>query len=129
MMSEDLGDDVTVMLVDVDDDFGGGDTQAHYLPNEPRKPAFQAPACRSRGCLAPLSSAGHCVVHFTESDPDPDPSFALSALPLVQRNPPTSSNLSRQACPRCEAGELVADLPEITAWSCGHWARKQSQSI
>jgi hypothetical protein len=28
--------------VPVDDDFGGGDTKAHYLPNEPKAPAIPA---------------------------------------------------------------------------------------
>ena len=64
----------------------GGDTQAHYLPIEPRVPALPAlpdvvePLCRLRGCLAPLSSDGACVVHsigtsnFTEpGQPQPPP--------------------------------------------------------
>jgi hypothetical protein len=50
-----------------------GDTEVHYLPNEPRKPAA-APSCRSRGCLAPRNSAGTCAVHFigTERESAPE---------------------------------------------------------
>jgi hypothetical protein len=32
-------------------------------------------------------------------------------------------------CPICQIGAQVTDLPEIAAWSCGHWTRKKPQSI
>lgn len=70
----------------VSDDFGGGDTKAHYVPTAPRRPATRPP-CRDRECLAPLNTAGACAVHFAESmSPDaldlltePDP--ALTPVP------------------------------------------------
>lgn len=67
-------------VIPTGDDFGGGDTKAHYLPNEPREPApsstppetTSALPCRSRGCLAPLNSYGTCTVHYRDVLPDVD---------------------------------------------------------
>ena len=86
-------------------DFDGGDTKAHYLPHEPRKPA-------PTGESPPLSRP--------ELPPTPEP------LPP----PSTSTSTSTvDACPQCSVGKPTCDLPEIAAWSCGHWIRKQSRSI
>lgn len=76
---------------EIDVDFGGGETKAHYLPVEPRAPA-------------PPMSADQVLT--------PSPSHPLDA-----------------ACPICAVGKAVADLPEIAAWSCGHWIRKRPHSI
>jgi hypothetical protein len=76
------------------DDFGGGNTQAHYLPVSPRAPA----------------------------SPDRDSDSSVAALP-----PPPS--IDRDACPLCANGLPIADLPEIAAWSCGHWIRKRPRPI
>ena len=84
-------------LGDSSDDFGGGDTKAHYLPMEPRAPAPPT---------------------FNETD-----SITLTELP-----PPPSSAVD-EMCRLCGAGAPIADLPEITAWSCGHWIRKRPRSI
>ncbi len=70
-------DDESDRIVIETDDFGG-DTKAHYLPNEPRRPAAPTPPppplpppptppCRLLGCLAPLNSMGLCVVHYASS--------------------------------------------------------------
>jgi hypothetical protein len=39
--------------------------------------------------------------------------------------PPPRSHV----CPLCEVGTPLADLPEIAAWSCGHWIRKTPRPI
>lgn len=82
-----------------DDDFGGGNTKAHYLPVEPRAPA-------------PLFDV----------DVDVD-------TPTPSVSPPPPSISAEGSCPICRAGLQVADLPEIAAWTCGHWIRKRTQSI
>lgn len=41
--------------------------------------------------------------------------------------PPPSPHTT--ACPTCSLGARIAELPEISAWSCGHWIRKQPPSI
>jgi hypothetical protein len=84
-----------------DDDFGGGDTKAHYLPIEPRVPA-------PTGDMSP--------------SPRPD-------TPEPLPPPPPTPPISRGACLICGDGAEMADLPEITAWSCGHWIRKRPRSI
>jgi hypothetical protein len=76
------------VVVTADSSDFGGDTMAHYLPHEPRKPA---------------------------------------RLDTPEPLPPPPSTPSK--CPTCQAGEPVADLPEISAWSCGHWIHKYPRSI
>ena len=87
------------------DDFGGGDTKAHYLPNEPRRPALtgEAPPLRR-----------------------PDRPTTPEPLPP---HPTTSAAEAAGECPICGVGEPACDLPEITAWSCGHWIHKRPRSI
>lgn len=87
------------------DDYSGGDTKVNYLPSAPRKPA---PTKES----APL--------------PRPDrPERAMSPQPL----PPAPSAPKIVVCSLCGTGAPLCDLPEITAWSCGHWIRKDPRSI
>jgi len=80
------------------EDFGGGETKVHYLPNEPKAPARSTSS-------------------FTEPDPTPAPL------------PPTPSAPHEISCPLCTQGPTVQDLPEITAWSCGHEILKRPRSI
>ena len=86
----------------VDSDDFGGDTMAHYLPNEPRRPA-----------------------PTEESLPLQRPDRPATPEPL----PPPPSTSSVDECPRCGAGSPACDLPEIVAWSCGHWISKRPRSI
>ena len=89
------------------DEFGGGDTMAHYLPHEPRKPA----------------PTGESLLLARPERPD----RALTPEPL----PPLPSTQTSivGACPQCRVGKTTCDLPEIAAWSCGHWIRKHPRSI
>ena len=82
-------------LVDGSDAFDDGNTQAHYLPMEPRAPA---------------------PTTFHEAD-----SITPTELP--------PRGVVVEMCRLCGAGAPIADLPEITAWSCGHWIRKRPRSI
>jgi hypothetical protein len=139
----------------VADDFDSGATKAHYLPNTPRLPAPPRPPCRERGCLAPLNSAGTCVIHSDDPKslpdlPPADPEMdRLAARSLRRRSedresrkvavepPPraqtptdiTAVEAREEACPTCGSIDQIADLPEIAAWSCGHWIRRRPASI
>ncbi len=84
-----------------DDDFGGGNTKAHYLPNEPKTPA------------PPAASF---------ADPDPTP-------PSTPRSRGAPRSSTEGACPICAQGDPVHDLPEISTWSCGHGILKHPRSI
>lgn len=86
-------------LIDSDEDFGGGHTKAHYLPNEPRRPA-------PTGETHPLRR--------------PD-----TPAPL----PPPPSSSAMDVCPLCGDIRLTCDSPEIATWSCGHWIHKRPRSI
>ena len=138
--------------ISISDDFDSGSTKAHYLPNAPRRPATRPP-CRDRGCLAPLNSAGTCVIHSDDPKslpdlPPADPEMdRLAAGSLRRRSedrgsrkvaePPraqtptdiTAVEAREEACPTCGSLDQIADLPEIAAWSCGHWIRRRPASI
>lgn len=81
------------------DDFGGGDTKANYLPMTPRAPA----------------------------NPTPEPSF--TETPTPPELPPPPATLASTFCLFCSKGAKLADLPEVAAWSCGHWIRKKPAAI
>lgn len=51
-------------------------------------------------------------------------SLTPTKLPSLPSNPSPINT-----CPTCQIGTQVADLPEIVAWSCGHWARRKEGSI
>lgn len=85
----------------VDGDNFGGDTMANYLPNAPRKPAP------------------------TEESPPLRRPDTLESLPP----PPPAAAATNDACPLCGTGSPACDLPEIAAWSCGHWIRRRTRSI
>ena len=76
-----------------------GDTQVHYLPMEPREPA---------------------PTLFDEEDSITPPELSLPLPPCGAVD---------ALCRRCGTGTPIADLPEITAWSCGHWIHKRPRSI
>jgi hypothetical protein len=84
--------------IDDGDEFGGGDTMAHYLPHAPRKPA-------PTGESLPLQR------------PTPEPL------------PPPPPTPREDTCPLCGIGDPACNLPEIAAWSCGHWIHKRPRSI
>ena len=81
------------------DDFGGGDTKANYLPNEPRRPAPTG-----------------------ESPPLPRPG---TPEPL----PPPPTVIREDRCPSCGNVKSICALPEIAVWACGHWILKRPRSI
>jgi hypothetical protein len=83
------------------DNFGGGNTKANYFPHEPRRPA-------PTGEAPPLQR--------------PDRPETPAPLP-----PPPATVVN--TCPRCGIGQPTCDLPEISAWSCGHWIEKRPRSI
>lgn len=83
----------------IDSDEFGGDTKANYFPHEPRRPA----------------PTGEALPLERPSTPDP--------------LPPPPSTAVINTCPRCGIGQSACDLPEIGAWSCGHWIEKQPRSI
>jgi hypothetical protein len=78
-----------------------GNTVPHYLPVELRPPAPPTPPAHAEDL--PTKPEGPLLL---ETQP----------IPLV-------------LCAICQDGMLLADLPEITVWSCGHWTRKKPQSI
>lgn len=80
----------------------GGNTKANYFPHEPRRPA-------PTGESPPLQRSDR----------------PLTPEPL----PPPPSAAAVTTCPRCGIGQPTCDLPEIGAWSCGHWIEKQPRSI
>jgi hypothetical protein len=86
------------------DDFSEN-TKAHYLPVEPREPA-------------PYSDDDTPV-------PPPPPRARESDAPTI----PPPLRLRNNMCPICRSGTQIADLPEIAAWTCGHWTRKKLQPI
>lgn len=89
----------------VDSNEFGGNTKANYFPHEPRRPA-------PTGESLPLARPG-----------TPEP------LPPPPPSPPPPSTKGVTTCPRCGIGQPACDLPEICAWSCGHWIEKQPRSI
>jgi hypothetical protein len=91
--------------IDDGDNFGGGDTKAHYLPNEPRKPAPTEE-------MPPLGRPDRPIRRATSPEPLPPPPETPKA-----------------DCAICGIGLSICDLPEISAWSCGHWIRKRPRSI
>lgn len=86
----------------VDSSDFGGDTMAHYLPHEPRKPAPTGESLPLRRLERPAT---------------PEPL------------PPPPSMVAVDMCPHCGIGQPACDLPEIVAWSCGHWIDKRPRSI
>jgi hypothetical protein len=88
------------------DDFESDNTKANYLPHAPRKPA-------PTGASPPLER--------------PERARALTPEPLPP--PPSIAPSTVVACPQCGVGKPTCDLPEIAAWTCGHWIRKQARSI
>ena len=87
-----LDDTAIVRNAPTDDDFGGGATKAHYLPNAPREPApFFLLPCRPRGCLAPLNSAGTCTVHNLAGEPERE---SAPELPPPPPNPARAHSIA-----------------------------------
>lgn len=118
----------------VEDDFDSGATKGHYLPNTPRRPAATRPPCRDRGCLAPLNTAGTCTVHFVEGADRPTPPNLPPPPPSPRPRAQTPTDVTavetrEEACPTCGTIDQIADLPEIAAWSCGHWIRHHPTTI
>jgi hypothetical protein len=89
----------------VEDDHFSETTKANYLPVEPREPA-----------------------PYSDDDtpaPPPPPRTRESEAPTI----PPPLKLRNNMCPICRSGTQIADLPEIAAWSCGHWSRKKLRPI
>ena len=117
-----------------DEDFGGGNTKAHYLPNEPKRPApaTKPPAPLSRDAtpiyVAPERTSAPTISSFAEPDPTPAP------LPPTPTPPTPSAGVAapvpdKSTCPICAQGTIEHDLPEITTWACGHGVLKRPRSI
>ena len=57
----------------------------------------------------------------------PEPSFV--EVPTPPELPPPPVTLVSTSCLFCGKGAKLADVPEVAAWSCGHWIRKKPASI
>lgn len=106
-----------------DEDFGGGNTKAHYLPIEPKKPALPT---RSK------EAAPNYVIPERSSFVEPD--LTPAPLPPTPTPPTPSAGVEAQTpdkstCPICSQGSIEHDLPEITTWTCGHGVLKRPRSI
>lgn len=71
---------------------------------------------------------GDTQAHYVPLPPrEPAPStFSDADTNVFHLSPPPERE---DLCPICQAGDVVADLPEIAAWSCGHWIRKMPRPI
>jgi len=102
-----------------------------------RQAAERAAASRQadtwRALMSPVMPTDDFSGGSTKADYLPVPprqpalsTFGKTHTPPELPPPPTSlPNL----CLVCQAGDPVADLPEIAAWSCGHWIRKEPRPI
>lgn len=88
-------------VVEETDDFGGGDTKAHYLPIEPRKPA-------PTGESPPLQRPG------TPDPLPPPPTVKINTCPICANGSPLRD---------------LPEIAAIAAWSCGHWIQKRPRAI
>jgi len=66
--------------------------------------------------------------HYLPVPPRGPAASAFTELPTPPELPPPPPTILAR-CPLCETGDPVAELPEISAWSCGHWIRKKPQPI
>jgi hypothetical protein len=72
---------------------------------------------------------GNTKAHYLPIEPRvPAPSTFNNAETSAPELPPPPRR-SEEACPICQAGLPIADLPEIGAWSCGHWVHKKPRPI
>ncbi len=101
-----------------------GNTKANYLPVEQR-----APGPPLHGSAPPSYDEGPPLHGSAPPSYDEEPPLHGSAPPSYDEGPPTHPELPLFSCPSCQTGRLIADLPEIVAWSCGHWTRREPQSI
>lgn len=70
---------------------------------------------------------GDTQAHYVPIPPrEPAPAFNDTETGAPRLPPPPETE---NRCPLCQEGEGIADLPEITAWSCGHWIYKTPRSI
>lgn len=69
---------------------------------------------------------GDTMAHYLPVEPR-EPAPVEDERPTPPELPPLPSAphaVAVDACPICGAGAQVADLPEIAAWTCGHWVRR-----
>lgn len=73
---------------------------------------------------------GDTKAHYLPIEPrEPAPSTFAETEPSAPELPPPPPSPILDTCQLCQIGVPVADLPEIVAWSCGHWIRKKPQPI
>ena len=84
----------------------------------------QRHVCSLDGEEIPLSE----IVRGYEIAPDRyvpvEPREPAPAMPDTDSPTPPNALPAIDVCPICQNGVQVADLPEIAAWSCGHWLRR-----
>lgn len=71
---------------------------------------------------------GGTKANYLPMQPRQPASPTFSDLPTPPELPPPPAS-TPDRCPTCQEGLPIADLPEIAAWSCGHWLRKASRPI
>lgn len=73
---------------------------------------------------------GDTKAHYLPVEPR-EPAFdADEATPTPpELPPPPPISPMSDVCPICQDGVQIADLPEIAAWSCGHWIRRKSRPV
>lgn len=70
---------------------------------------------------------GDTKAHYLPMPPRAPAPSTFTELPTPPELPPPPP--VPVPCPICQSGDPVADLPEISAWSCGHWTRRKPQPI
>ena len=81
--------------------------------------------------LVDSSDGGDTQVHYLPMEPrEPalSPFNAEDSITPTELPPPPGSAID-ELCRLCGTGAAIADLPEITVWSCGHWIHKRPRSI
>jgi hypothetical protein len=84
---------------------------------------------RSSGTVRDSSDVNRdTAAHYLPVEPrSPAPAAPVEDQPTRPELP--LLRLPVNACPTCQIGAQVADLPEVVAWSCGHWTRTKPQPV
>lgn len=71
---------------------------------------------------------GDTKAHYLPMQPREPAAPMFAELPTPPELPPPPPP-PPTPCPHCQLGDPIAELPEIFAWSCGHWIRRKVQPI